>query len=158
MKSKIFLKLSLYGAGLGLLSVLLVWGKYRLLILDHETELYLLMIGIIFVVIGAWLGSKLTKPKTIIQKDVVIQKVEVPTPADSKLFIRHNVPAALGLSQRELDVLQLLAKGLSNEEIAGQLFVSQNTVKTHLSNLYFKLDVKRRTQAVEKARTIGLLG
>ena len=159
MRSRIFLKLLLYGIGLGLLSALMVWGKYRLLVLDHATELYILMIGIIFVVMGAWLGSKLTKPRTIVQKEIIIKEVEVPAPAESKLFISENInPGASGLSQRELDVLQLLAKGLSNEEIAGQLFVSQNTVKTHLSNLYFKLDVKRRTQAVEKARLIGLLG
>jgi ATP/maltotriose-dependent transcriptional regulator MalT len=73
-----------------------------------------------------------------------------------------EVPAArepaAGISQRELEVLQLLARGMSNEEIAAQLFVSQNTVKTHLSNLYTKLDVKRRTQAVDKARSMGLLG
>ena len=157
MRYRLFLKLLLYGAGFGLLSVLMVWGKYRLLILDHSAELYVLMIGIIFVIIGAWLGAKLTKPKTIIQKEIVIREVEVPAPAVSRLFIHEDVPAASGISQRELDVLQLLAKGLSNEEIAGQLFVSQNTVKTHLSNLYFKLDVKRRTQAVEKARLMGLL-
>ena len=87
-----------------------------------------------------------------------IREVEVPATAQSRLFINENAVPATGISQRELDVLHLLAKGLSNEEIAGQLFVSQNTVKTHLSNLYFKLDVKRRTQAVEKARLMGLLG
>ena len=157
MPGKLFFRLSLYGAGLGLLSVLIGWGKYRLLILDHSAELYVLMIGIIFVIIGAWLGSKLTKPRTIIQKEIVIREVQVPAPLESRLFIHDDIPPASGISQRELDVLHLLAKGLSNEEIAGQLFVSQNTVKTHLSNLYFKLDVKRRTQAVEKARLMGLL-
>ena len=158
MRRKILLNGLLYGVGLGLLSVLMVWGKYRLLVMDHATELYILMIGIIFVVVGAWLGQKLTKPKTIIQQEIIIREVQVPVLAGSGTITTENVQAVTGVSQRELDVLLLLAKGMSNEEIAGQLFVSLNTVKTHLSNLYFKLEVKRRTQAVEKARAIGLIG
>jgi DNA-binding CsgD family transcriptional regulator len=158
MSRKGFINILPYGACLGLLSVLIVWGKYQLLIVDYAAELYALLVGVVFIAVGAWLGRKLTKPKTIIKQEVVIREVPVPTPAESKLFISENNNEKAGISQRELDVLQLLAKGLSNEEIAGRLFVSQNTVKTHLSNLYFKLDVKRRTQAVEKARSMGLIG
>lgn len=162
MLRKLILPGLLYGAALGLLAVLMAWGKYRLVIIYHAVELYALLIGIIFVVVGAWLGRMLTKPKTIVQQEIVIREVEVhvpaPAPQESKLFISDGAKAATGISQRELDVLQLLARGLSNEEIAAELFVSTNTVKTHLSNLYFKLDVKRRTQAVEKSRSMGLLG
>lgn len=147
----------MYGLGLGLLSVLMVWGQYKFVVLDHATELYTLLIGVIFVVVGAWAGTKLTKPKTIVQREVVIKEVPVAAaPAISQADVQTAVTIA-GISTRELEVLQLLARGMSNEEIAGQLFVSQNTVKTHLSNLYFKLEVKRRTQAVDKARSLGLI-
>jgi DNA-binding CsgD family transcriptional regulator len=158
MQRKTIINILLYGAGLGLLCALMVWAKYRLLILDHAAELYALTVGLVFVMIGAWLGNKLTKPKTIIQQEIVVREVMVPAPTESRLFFSDKALSEAGISQRELDVLKLLAKGCSNEEIATQLFVSLNTVKTHLSNLYFKLDVKRRTQAVEKARTLGLIG
>lgn len=163
MLRKIILYGLLYGMVLGLLSVLMVWGRYRLLVLDHALELYLLLTGVVFVVVGAWVGRKLTKPRTIIRQEVVIREVPVtapppPVPAPkAPPSYPGQALAETGISQRELDVLQLLSRGLSNEEIAGQLFVSQNTVKTHLSNLYAKLDVKRRTQAVDKARTLGLI-
>jgi DNA-binding CsgD family transcriptional regulator len=147
----------IYGLGLGLLSFLMYWGKYRLLVLDHAMELYALLVGVIFVIVGAWLGNKLSKPKTIIQQEVVIREVPAPSPAPMPALNTEATLEQTGISQRELDVLQLLSKGMSNEEIANNLFVSQNTVKTHLSNLYFKLDVKRRTQAVDKARSLGLI-
>jgi DNA-binding CsgD family transcriptional regulator len=146
----------LYGAGLGLLAVMMAWVKYRLVVMDYALELYGLFIGVLFVVAGAWLGSKLVKPKTVVREEIVIREVMVAAPTEPKL-VSEKVMAASGISQRELDVLQLLAKGMSNEEIAGGLFVSLNTVKTHLSSIYFKLDVKRRTQAVDKARVMGLI-
>ena len=154
---KTIVSVLLYGAGFGLLAVLLYWGKYRLLIVEHAFELYALLIGVVFVVVGAWLGKKLSRPKTIIEERVVIREVPALPQPESKLFFADGVADTSDISPRERDVLLLLAKGLSNAEIAAELFVSQNTVKTHLSSLYFKLDVKRRTQAVEKARTLGLL-
>ena len=147
-----------YGAGLGLLVAMMGWVKYRFVVMDHALELYALFLGVVFVALGAWLGSKLVKPKTIIREEVVVREVMVPMEV---AYVPHEPPKkqmeAMGISQREFDVLQLLAKGMSNEEIATDLFVSQNTVKTHLSNLYFKLDVKRRTQAVDRARVMGLI-
>jgi DNA-binding CsgD family transcriptional regulator len=158
MGGKMIYRLLLYGAGLGVLVAIMGWVKYRFVVMDHALELYVLFIGIVFVVLGAWLGSKLVKPKTIIKEEIVVREVMVPmaaVPAQPVLLSERM--AAMGISQRELDVLQLLAKGMSNEEIAAGLFVSQNTVKTHLSNLYFKLDAKRRTQAVDRARVMGLI-
>lgn len=158
MRVKMIYQWLLYGAGLGLLAAIMGWVKYRFVVMDHALELYVLFIGALFVVLGAWLGSKLVRPKTIIKEEIVVREVMVPMPATpvqpGQMGTRME---ELGISQREYDVLQLLARGMSNEEIATGLFVSQNTVKTHLSNLYFKLDAKRRTQAVERARAMGLI-
>jgi DNA-binding CsgD family transcriptional regulator len=155
----------LYGAGLGVLAGMMAWVKYRMVVMDYALELYALFLGIVFVIVGAWLGSKLVKPKTIVREEVVIREVMVPVmvaeageqTARNQREVSVEALAASGISQRERDVLQLLAKGMSNEEIASGLFVSLNTVKTHLSNIYFKLDVKRRTQAVDKARVMGII-
>jgi DNA-binding CsgD family transcriptional regulator len=150
-----------YALALALLSGLLSWAKYRFLVMDNLIEIYGLITGIVFIGVGIWMGLKLSKPKTIIQKETIIQTEtiikEVPGPAENKNGSDPKLLEKLNISQRELEVLQYLARGLSNEEIAGQLFVSLNTVKTHLSNLYFKLDAKRRVQAVEKARALGLV-
>jgi DNA-binding CsgD family transcriptional regulator len=153
MSRKILIWL-MYGAGMGLTALLMAWVKYRLLVLDHATELYALFIGLVFVILGAWLGSRLVKPKTIVRQEVIIKEVAVPVYTKPDVTATPDDP---GISQRELDVLRLLARGMSNEEIAAGLFVSQNTVKTHLSNLYFKLGVRRRIQAVDKARLLGLI-
>jgi DNA-binding CsgD family transcriptional regulator len=149
------------GITLGLLSALIIWGKYRFVLLDNALELYTLLIGGIFIGVGIWVGSKFIKPKTIIQEKIVIEEkiiIETSAAVLTKEEVILTKEAENLISPREHHVLQLLAKGMSNEEIAAALFVSQNTVKTHLSNLYFKLDVKRRTQAVEKARVLGLIG
>lgn len=149
----------LYGLCLGGLSAVMYWGRYRFTVLDANAELYTLLIALIFAALGAWLGIRLTKPKTIVRKEIVIREVPVSYPAPATAVAPVNSTGGdLGISQRELDVLQLLARGMSNDEIARELFVSANTVKTHLSNLYFKLDVKRRTQAVDRARQLGLIG
>ncbi|MHA4844104.1 helix-turn-helix transcriptional regulator [Flavitalea antarctica] len=140
---------------LALLAGLMTWAKYRFLLVDHVYEIYGLIIAMVFVGLGIWMGLRLSRPKTIVKQEIVVKEVLVPTqvtsPPDPGMLQELNV------SERELEVLQCLARGLSNEEIAGQLFISLNTVKTHLSNLYFKLDVKRRTQAVQKARSLGII-
>lgn len=149
----------LYGIGLAAVTSLMVWVKYSFLVLDHALELYSLFIGIIFISLGTWMGLKLSRPKTIVQKETVIKEVEVQVPMPVNISaVAATSPGDFNISQREYEVLQLLARGMSNQEIAGNMFVSENTIKTHLSNLYFKLDVKRRTQAVEKARSVGLIG
>ncbi len=144
--------LFLYGLALGSLLSLMAWSNYRFMVVDHATELYLLLIAGVFVSVGIWVGLRWSAP-TIIEKTV---HVPVPMSAISP-EPNEQVMARLGISPRELAVLVELSKGQSNDEIAGQLFVSTNTVKTHLANLYAKLDVKRRTQAIEKARALGLV-
>ncbi len=146
----------LYGIGLAAITSLMVWVRYSFLVLDHTLELYSLFIGIIFIGLGIWMGLKLSRPKTIVHTETIIKEIQVPVPTEK--ISGGTAPEQFNISQREYEVLQLLASGMSNQEIAGQMFVSENTVKTHLSNLYFKLEVKRRTQAVEKARSVGLIG
>jgi len=143
----------LYGAALAALLFILKWLEYRLVIIDHSFEIYIGAVAVIFTSLGIWLALKLSKPKT---KTVVIEKeVYIKNPGD---FVFNDQEAEkLGLSKREMEVLQLMAEGLSNQEIAEKLFVSLNTVKTHSSNVFVKLDVKRRMQAVEKAKRLAII-
>ncbi len=143
----------LYGISLALLLFLLKWLELRFIIITHAFEVYAGAIAIIFTALGIWLALKLMKPKVqtvFVEKEVVIN----PNPA---FAINEKELNALGLSKRELEVLQLMAEGLSNQEIAARLFVSLNTIKTHSSNMFAKMDVKRRTQAIEKAKRSGLI-
>ncbi|QYJ67532.1 response regulator transcription factor [Flavobacterium litorale] len=145
--------LIVYGCVLALLLFLLRWLELRFLILSHAQEIYSGAIAVVFTALGIWLALKLTKPK---KETIVVEKKVYLKPETA--FVRNE--AALkdsNLSPREIDVLELMAKGMSNAEIAEQLFVSLNTVKTHSSKLYEKLEVKRRTQAVEKARQLQLI-
>lgn len=142
-----------YGASLALMLLLLRWLELRFLILDHATDIYTGAIALIFTGLGIWLALKLVKPK----KETIVIEKEIFVPAE-KEFVRNEAELEkLALSRRELEVLQHMAEGLSNGEIADKLFVSLNTVKTHSSKIFEKLDVKRRTQAVEKAKRIGLI-
>ncbi len=148
------LRILLYGLVLGGFLLLMTWAKYRLLVIDHATELYVLLVAGLFTGIGIWAGLHWTAPRRP-DSPPVADAPEPPLfppqqPASGRL-------AQLGISPREGEVLSCLAQGLTNEQIAETLFVSTNTVKTHLANLYGKLDVSRRTQAIEKARTLGLL-
>lgn len=143
----------IYGASLALLLFLLKWLELRFMIFDHALEIYIGCIAIIFTGLGIWLAFKLTKPKV---KTVVVEK-EVYINVTEDFVLNEKEMARLGLSKRELEVLQGMAEGLSNDEIAKRLFVSLNTIKTHTSKLFEKLDVKRRTQAIEKAKRLSLI-
>lgn len=143
----------LYGVCLALLLFLLKWLELRLIIINHAFEVYIGAIAVIFTALGIWLALKLTKPKVrtvIVEKEVYIQH-------EGEFTLNERELQQLGLSNRELEVLQLMAAGLSNQEIAGRLFVSLNTIKTHSSKLFEKMDVKRRTQAVEKAKRLRII-
>lgn len=142
-----------YGISIAMVLFLLQVLEAHFIVINYRLDIFIGAIAIVFTVLGIWLALKLVKPKVetrIIEKEVYIDN---PVPAT----INQNEIANLGISKRELDVLQLMANGLSNEEIAGQLFISLNTVKTHSSNIFLKLDVKRRTQAVEKARRLNII-
>ncbi len=145
-------KILLYGAVLGVLTLILKYIEYKIFVKDHLMELYLGLLAVFFTVVGIWAGLKLTR-----KKEVVIVK-EVPVIIDRENFVlNENLLKQLSISKREYEVLELIAGGLSNQEIADKLFVSQNTIKTHSSRLFEKLDVSRRTQAVEKAKSLGLI-
>lgn len=131
----------IYGLALATLVFLLEYFEYRYFIRDLSTEGFVFIIALMFTGLGLWVGQKLTRSKKSIS---TFQKNE-------------KALNYLGISDRELEVLELVAQGLSNKEIASKLFVSINTVKTHLSKLYEKLEVNRRTQAVEKAKSLSLI-
>ena len=145
-------RILLYGSSLALLLFLLRWLELRFLVLNHAMEIYTGAVALIFTGLGIWLALQLAKPKT---KTVVVEKEIYLTPAD--FSINTAALERLAISKRELEVLQLMAQGMSNREIADRLFVSPNTVKTHSSRVFEKLEVKRRTQAVEAARRIGII-
>ena len=166
----------LYGLGLALLLFLLKWLEWKFIVFDHALEVYSGAIAVLFTGLGIWLALKLARPKVA---TVIIEK-EVPAPAAAPTLTPPPAPTAspmagptpaptpapvpdeeqlakLGVSRRELEVLQLMAEGLSNQEIAGRLYLSLNTVKTHSSRLFEKLDVRRRTQAIDKAKRLKII-
>jgi two-component system, NarL family, response regulator LiaR len=136
----------IYGCLLAALVFLMKFFEYRYLVRDLSLEFYLGFIAVMFMVLGIWAGWKITSRKTMI----------VTVPANDFVLDQARVDQ-LGISKRELEVLDLMAAGLSNQEIADKLFVSLNTVKTHTSSLFVKLDVKRRTQAIQKAKELSIL-
>lgn len=145
----------LYSISLGLLLFLLKWLELRFIIFDHALDIYIGAIAVLFTALGIWLSQKLTKPK--LQTIIVEKQILVEATPSSGSEINQKAIEALGLSKRELEVLQLMAKGLSNTEIADRLFVSLNTIKTHVSKLFEKMEVKRRTQAIEMAKRLSLI-
>lgn len=143
----------IYSIALAFLLFLLKWLELRLIIINHAFEIYAGFIALIFTGLGIWLALKLSKPKVetlVLEKEVYITRNE-------NFVLNTVLIAQLELSRRELEILNLMAQGLSNEEIAEKIFVSLSTVKTHNQNLFLKLDVKRRTQAVEKAKRLNLI-
>jgi DNA-binding CsgD family transcriptional regulator len=143
----------LYSISLAFLLFLLKWLELRFIIFDHSFEIYIGFIALIFTALGIWLALKLSKPKI---ETVVVEK-EVFVARNENFVLDTSLVSQLELSKRELEILSLLAQGHSNQEIATKLFVSLSTVKTHIQNLFEKLDVKRRIQAVEKAKRLNLI-
>ncbi|WP_295801200.1 LuxR C-terminal-related transcriptional regulator [Mucilaginibacter sp.] len=141
----------IYGVSLALLLVLLKWLEWRFIIIDHAFEIYAGTIALVFTGLGIWLAIKLIKPKV---ETIIVEKTVF---AGSNFVLNEAEVNRLRLSARELEVLQLIADGLSNQQIAERLFVSLNTIKTHTSNLFLKMEVERRTQAIEMAKRLGLI-
>jgi two-component system, NarL family, response regulator LiaR len=141
----------IYGLIGGLLITLLKWTEYRFLVIEHSIEIYGGLIAATFAVLGIWLGLKLTGTR----ERIVVK--EVPVPAGEPFVPDERKREGLGITPREMEILGLIATGLSNREIADRLFVSENTVKTHSSRLFDKLGAKRRTQAVQIGKTARLI-
>ena len=131
----------IYGAILLAGVVVLKLVEFQLLARTHPGELYIGLLAVGFMALGVWVGVKL-----------------FPRPAPAAAFVVNDkARESLGISEREFEVLELLAAGRSNKEIANQLNVSPNTVKTHVAKLYGKLEVSRRTAAIVRARELGML-
>ena len=143
----------IYSISLAFLLFFLKWLELRFIIFDYSFEIYIGFIAVIFTALGIWLAIKLSKPKietVVVEKEVYVNRTE-------NFVLDTSLVSRLELSKREMEILKLLAQGHSNQEIAGKLFVSLSTVKSHIQNLFEKLEVKRRIQAVEKAKRLRLI-
>jgi DNA-binding CsgD family transcriptional regulator len=130
----------IYGAILAGGSFALEWLQLRLLVRTHPVEVWLVLLSLVCMGLGVWVGARLFRPAA-------------PTPFTANTRVQET----LGISGRELEVLELLAAGQSNKEIAIRLEVSPNTIKTHVARLFEKLDVRRRTEAIRRARELGMI-
>lgn len=144
-----FKHILLYGIILAVLIFALKWLQWKFFILDNAIDIYIGLVAIFFTALGIWVASQIVKPKV---QTVVIEK-EVP----EKFLLNETELQKLNLNRREFEVLQLLATGYSNADIAKSLFLSLSTIKTHVSNLFSKMDVKSRTQAIDKAKRLGII-
>jgi DNA-binding CsgD family transcriptional regulator len=143
----------IYGAALAVLLFLLKWLETRYILLDQQLDVYLGIVAVLFTALGIWLALKIRKPRV---ETVIVEKKVVLTAAPVFTLNEEEV-RRLNLSKRELEVLQLMADGLSNQEIAERLFVSLNTIKTHSAQIFEKMEVKRRTQAVDIAKKLCII-
>jgi DNA-binding CsgD family transcriptional regulator len=149
----------IFGLVGGLLIAILQYTEYRFVIIEHSVELYGALVAILFAIFGIWLGLRITRRRDTIRETVVLKEVLVPAEAPAlQPFAPNTVQQqTLGITARELEILTLVARGFSNREIATQLFVSENTVKTHCARAFDKLGAARRTQAVQRGKELGLL-
>jgi two-component system, NarL family, response regulator LiaR len=170
-------KILIYGLLLGAGIFLLKFIEYKYLVLDHSLEIYGGLVALIFIALGLWAGNKLSRKKTIekekivfqekiVEKEVVVkEEIIVEKEIIKEVVIDKSAPFSMnskemetrGISKREYEVLELMSQGLSNQEIADKLFISLSTVKTHSSNLLQKLGAERRTQAIQNAKSAGLI-
>ncbi len=142
-----------YALMMAVLMLILRWFEFRFMILEHQVEIYVGLIAFFFLFFGIWVANKIVNPK---EKTIIIEK-EVRINSNDDFVFNETELQLRKISKRELEVLTLMAEGLSNNEIAEKLFVSLNTVKTHSAKLFEKLEVKRRTQAIETAKKLQLL-
>ena len=146
-----------YGLVGAALAIALKLAEYRFLVVEHSLELYGGLVALLFASLGIWLGLKLTRPReTVVVREVRVP-VDVPVPSTRPFVLNVARQEQLGITRRELEVLELMAAGLSNREIAERLYVSENTVKTHSGRVLEKLSARRRTQAVQRAKEAGLI-
>jgi DNA-binding CsgD family transcriptional regulator len=141
----------LYGLLGGVLIAALKIIEYRWLVVEHSLEIYGGLVAAVFASVGIWLGHRLTRrPETVVVREVMVE-------APVNFARDQGKVESLGITPRELEILELIAAGLSNKEIAARVFVSENTVKTHSSRVFDKLGARRRTQAVQRGRELRLI-
>lgn len=141
-------QLLIYGACGGLLIASLQFAEFRFLVIERASGEYGLLIAAVFAAVGISLGLRARQPEIVVQ--------QIPIPSEPFVADRARIEA-LAITPRELQVLQLIAEGLSNKEMAERLFVSENTVKTHASRVFDKLGASRRTQAVQIAKRLRVI-
>jgi DNA-binding CsgD family transcriptional regulator len=130
-----------YGLGLAAGIAVLQWMEFQFIARTHPVEIYIVLLAVGFMALGIWVGARLFRRQ----------------PAPQVFEPNTRARETLGISERELEVLELLASGKSNKEISVKLNVSPNTVKTHVSRLFEKLEAGRRTEAILKARELGII-
>ena len=143
----------LYGLSLAALVFGLKWLQWNFLIVGNAIDLYIGLIAIIFTMLGIWIASQLIKPKTqtvFVEKQIIIHQPK-------KFILNQTALKRLSLTNREFQILKLIVLGYSNADIANQLFLSLSTIKTHVSNLYVKMNVKNRFQAIAKAKRMEIV-
>jgi len=143
--------IGLYGAAGGLLIALLKVIEYKHFVHEYPGELYGALVAMIFTAVGIYFGLRWTRTKEVI----VVREVLIP--AGGPFVLNTEKLKEVGLTAREHEILALIGKGMSNREIGEALFVSENTVKTHSSRLFEKMQVNRRVQAVQKGKDLGLI-
>ena len=148
-----FREIAIYAACGGLLLVALRLAEYHYAIVSHSVEVYAGVVAAIFAALGIWLGGTLTKKKP----EVIVREVPVEVPVPGPFVLNEARVVELQITPRELEILGLVAQGLSNKEIAERVFVSENTVKTHVSRVFDKLGARRRTEAVQIAKSSNLI-
>lgn len=141
----------------GVLIVALQYTQYRFVVIEHSVEMYGALVACLFSAFGIWLGIRITRRRETVGETVVVREVPVAAGVLEPFAPNVERQESLGITERELEVLALIARGLSNREIATQLFVSENTVKTHCSRAFDKLGAARRTQAVQRGKELGLI-
>jgi two-component system, NarL family, response regulator LiaR len=147
----------IFGVVGGLLIAILQYTEYRFIVIEHSVELYGALVAILFSAFGIWLGLRITRRRETVREKIVVREVLVPAAAPAPFAPDIARQQTLGITARELEILTLVARGLSNREIATQLFVSESTVKTHCARVFDKLGAVRRTQAVQRGKELGLL-
>jgi two-component system, NarL family, response regulator LiaR len=159
----------IFGLVGGLLIATLQYTEYRFVIIEHSVELYGALVAVLFATFGIWLGLRITRSRETIRETVretvVVREVLVPAEVPAAFAPdtaqqqdqQRDQQRILGITARELEILNLIARGFSNREIATQLFVSENTVKTHCARVFDKLGAARRTQAVQRGKELGVL-
>src|SRR5580704_1913552 len=154
-KARLWRHIILFGLAGGIVITLMKWTEYRFLVVEHSIEIYGGLTAATFAAFGIWLGLRLTR-KQVVLKEVPVP-YPVPVPAGQPFVVNSKKQMELEITPRELEILELIASGMSNREIAEKIFVSENTVKTHSSRVFDKLGAKRRTQAVQMGKEFGLI-